>query len=61
MSFHFDDSSLRLDLLWKDIGRYKHMNQKTFGQSIVLIDQRKALLLSAGGKMQSFWCIHNSC
>ncbi|KAL5060226.1 hypothetical protein RYX36_031830 [Vicia faba] len=39
---------LHLDLLWKDIGRYKHMNQKSFGQSIALIDQMKALLISVG-------------
>lgn len=59
--FHFDYSSLHLDLSWKDIGRYKHMNQKSFGQSSVLIDQMKALLISAGRKMQTFWCIHSSC
>jgi len=28
---HFGYSSLRLDLLWKDTGRYKHMNRKSFG------------------------------
>ena len=54
-------SSLHLDLLWKDIGRYKHMSQKSFGQSTVLIDQMKALLISAGCKIQSFWCTQNSC
>lgn len=57
---YFYYSFLRLDLSWKGIGRFKHMNLKSFGQSIALIDQMKALLISVGGSMQSFWCVHNS-
>jgi len=51
----FNYSFLRLDLSWKDIGRYKHMSQKSFGLSTALMNQMDALLSSAGCKIQRFY------
>lgn len=39
-----------LALLWKGIGKYKHMNLRSFGLSIVLTTQRKERLISVGCK-----------
>lgn len=44
-------SSLRLDLLWNDIGRYSRMSQRNFGPLTVHTDQMKALLHSIGCKV----------
>lgn len=54
----FEYSSLHLALLWKDIGRCKHMSQKNFGQSTAPTNQMKALLLSIGCKASMPWWLH---
>lgn len=41
--FCFNCSFLHLALLWRDTGRSRHMNQRSFGQSTVLTNHQKAL------------------
>lgn len=65
-SFSFSCSFLHLALSLNVIGKYKHMNQKSFGQSIALTNQRKALLLLVGCKLwillqSPFWVIVLKC
>lgn len=53
-------SSLHLDLLWNDIGRYSRMSRRNFGPLTVHTDQMKALLHSIGCKVWRLYVLLSS-